>query len=66
MANYTMTIAEMLSNPLTKNIFPSVYDFYMDDEQVRKLFEEKFINHYYYREIGFESPFMFQHKLESN
>ena len=66
MANYTMTIAEMLSNPLTKNIFPSVYDFYMDDEQGRKLFEEKFINHYYYREIGFESPFMFKHKLESH
>lgn len=66
MANYTMTIGEMLSNSLTQNIFPSVYEFYLDDEQVRKAFEEKFINHYYYREIGFETPFMFIHKLESH
>lgn len=66
MANYTMTIKEMLSDTLTQDIFPSNYDFYVDDEQVRKAFEEKFINHYYYREIGFESPFMFKHKLESH
>ena len=66
MANYTMTIGEMMNDTLTKNIFPSVYEFYLDDEQVRKAFEEKFINHYYYREIGFESPFMFIHKLESH
>ena len=61
-----MTIVEMMNDTLTKNIFPSVYEFYVDDEQVRKAFEEKFINHYYYREIGFESPFMFIHKLESH
>ena len=66
MANYTMTIGEMMNDSLTHNIFPSVYEFYLDDEQVRKAFEEKFINHYYYREIGFESPFMFIHKLESH
>ena len=66
MANYTMTISEMLSNPITKNIFPSTYDFYLDDEQARKDFEEKFIKHYYYREIGFETPFMFIQKLEAH
>ena len=66
MANYTMTIGEMMNDSLTQNIFPSVYEFYLDDEQVRKAFEEKFIKHYYYREIGFESPFMFIHKLESH
>lgn len=66
MANYTMTIGEMMSNPITRNIFPSDYTFYIDDEQARKLFEDKFIKHYYYREIGFETPFMFIQKLESH
>ena len=63
MANYTMTIREMMSDDLTKNIFSKDYKFYIDDEQARKDFEKKFINHYYYREIGFESPFLFIHKL---
>ena len=63
MANYTMTIREMMSDDLTKNIFSKDYKFYIDDEQARKDFEEKFINHYYYREIGFETPFIFIHKL---
>ena len=66
MANYTMTIGEMINDTLIQNIFPTDYEFYLDDEQVRKAFEEKFINHYYYREIGFETPFMFIHKLESH
>ena len=66
MANYTMTIEEMMNNKLTKNIFPEHYEFYVDDKQARKSFEEKFINHYYYREIGFETPFIFTHKLETH
>lgn len=66
MANFTMTIGEMMNNPITQNIFPSNYDFYTDDEQAKKTFEDKFIKHYYYREIGFETPFMFIQKLESH
>ena len=66
MATYTMTIGEMMNHPLTNHIFPSDYDFYLDDEQARKVFEDKFIKHYYYREIGFETPFMFIQKLESH
>ena len=66
MANYTMTIAEMLSNPMTSHIFPDNYEFYMDDEEARKSFEDKFIQYYYYREIGFETPFMFIQKLETH
>ena len=65
-ATYTMTLAEMMNNGLTKNIFPATYDFYVDDPQARKVFEDKFIKHYYYREIAFESPFMFIQKLESH
>ena len=66
MANYTMTLAEMLNNELTKNIFPTEYEFYLDEPQARKAFEDKFIKYYYYREIGFETPFMFIQKLESH
>ena len=66
MANYTMTIEEMMNNKLTKNIFPEHFEFYVDDKQAKKSFEDKFIKHYYYREIGFETPFMFIQKLESH
>ena len=66
MATYTMTIAEMMNSPITQNLFPTDYVFYTDDEQAKKSFEVKFINHYYYREIGFETPFMFIQKLESH
>ena len=65
MANYTMTIKEMTENDITKQIFPEQYPFYIDDEHLKKAFEEKFINHYYYREIGFETPFIFMQRLES-
>ena len=66
MATYTITLGEMMNSSLIEHIFPSQYDFYVDDEQLRKAFEDKFILHFYYREIGFESPFMFKHKLESH
>ena len=61
-----MTIAELMNNGLTQNIFPTNYDFYLDDLQARKAFEDKFIKHYYYREIGFETPFIFIQKLETH
>ena len=63
MANYTMTIQEMLNDELINGIFPKNYLFYVDDVKAQKEFEEKFINHYYYREIGFASPFVFKQKL---
>lgn len=65
MANYTMTLEEMIQNDITKQIFPKQYPFYVDDVHFKKAFEEKFISHYYYREIGFETPFMFIQRLES-
>ena len=54
----------MLSDPLTKELFPTAYPFYLEDQAIKKQFEEKFIAHYYYREIGFETPFIFIHKVE--
>ena len=63
MANYTMSIQEMLNDESINGIFPKNYLFYVDDVKAQKEFEEKFINHYYYREIGFGSPFVFKQKL---
>ena len=62
MANYTVTIAEMMNNPLTP-IFPSNYPFYCDDKRLKKEFEETFILHYLTNEIGFETPYLFNQKL---
>lgn len=65
MASQTMTIEEMMNHPLTSKIFPEHYSFYVDDEKAKKEFEEKFIGYFYYREIGFETPFMFKQRLQT-
>lgn len=62
MAHYTMTILEMMNNPLI-DIFPEYYPFYTEDQKIRKEFEETFILTYLTNEIGFESPYLFQQKL---
>lgn len=63
MASITMTIWEMMNNPLTP-IFPENYPFYTDDEQARKEFEELFVLHFLTRQIEFETPYLFQMKLK--
>ena len=62
MANYTLTIQEIINHPLL-TVFPENYPFYCDNEATRKEFEEKFIQHYLQREIGFETVYAFQQKL---
>ena len=64
MANYTMTIQEMIDNPLC-TVFPKSYPFYCDDTITKSEFEEKFIQKFYYREIGFETPYQFNQRLYS-
>ena len=64
MANYSMTIQEMSENPLC-SVFPKSYPFYCHDEKTRLEFEEKFIQKFFYREIGFESPYQFNQRLYS-
>ena len=54
----------MMNNPLTP-IFPDNYPFYIDDEKAKKEFEELFILHFLTREIGFETPYLFQQKLKA-
>ena len=64
MATYTITIQEMMNSSIMR-VFPERYPFYCQDEQTKKEFEEKFIQKFYYREIGFETPYQFNQRLYS-
>ena len=64
MASYSMELWEMVENPLTP-LFAFKYDFYCDDLEVKKKFEEKFINHYWLHEIGCETPARWNQMLKS-
>ena len=64
MANYTMTINECLNNPLTP-MFNFEYPFYIDDEEAKAKFEEKFMLYYWNCEIGFETFARFQKALQA-
>ena len=64
MANYTIEIRQMLNEPLI-GLFTFDYDFYSDDEEDKKQFEKLFIEYFYFREIGFETPERFKVKLKS-
>ena len=64
MASYSMELWEMVDNPLTP-LFAFNYDFYCDDLEVKKKFEEKFINHYWLHEIGCETPARWNQMLKS-
>ena len=54
MAIYTLEIREILNNPLF-SLFDFDYPFYCDSALLKHEFEQKFINHYYYDEIGCET-----------
>ena len=64
MASYSMELWELVDNPLPP-LFAFNYDFYCDDLEVKKKFEEKFINHYWLHEIGCETPARWNQMLKS-
>ncbi len=64
MAEYTIELRTLIESPGFE-LFNFNYDFYMDDEERRKEFEKKFIDHYYFDEIGFETVARFKHNLRS-
>ena len=65
MANFTMEIREMMSQPLINGVFTFDYEFYSDNVQDKETFEKLFVSHFYFREIGFETPERFKMKLQS-
>lgn len=64
MANYTLEIRQMIDNPLI-GLFTFDYDFYSDNPKDKEEFEKLFIQWYYFREIGFETPERFKMKLQA-
>lgn len=64
MANYTITLYDLLSDPYY-TLFDFDYPFYTDDETRKKEFEQKFIMNYMRYEIAFETGYDFKHELKS-
>ena len=64
MAKYTLEIRQMIDNPLI-GLFTFDYDFYSDNPKDKEEFEKLFIQWYYFREIGFETPERFKMKLQA-
>ena len=60
-----MEIREILNNPKLFKMFDFDYPFYCDSDLLKHEFEQKFINHYYYDEIGCETFDRWSHMLES-
>lgn len=64
MSKYTIDIHSMVKDKNFK-IFSFDYDFYSDDVEIKKKFEQKFIDRYMFHEIGFETIGRFKHYLKS-
>ena len=64
MANYTIELYKLLDNVVSP-VFDFEYDFYCDDELVKKKFEQKFTDHYFYHEIGCETPTRWKQMLKA-
>lgn len=62
MSKYTLELGEIHRRSHVK-IFNFEYDFYTTDPLIKSKFEEKFIYHYFYDEIGFETIGKFKHRL---
>ena len=71
MSNYTIEL-RFLNNPPMSKLFDFSYDYYMKGlvsdeiyEQKKKEFENKFIDFYYFDEIGYKTPDRFKQRLKN-
>ena len=62
MSKYTLELRRIHQ---THKIFDFDYDFYTNDETIKYNFEDKFINEYYFNEIGFETVGRFKQRLRT-
>lgn len=62
MSKYTTQIRNVIENGF--EVMPKDYDFY--DKAHKAKFEELFIEHYYFNEIGFETLGLFKHTLKAH
>ena len=71
MSNYTIELRFLENPPMTK-LFNFSYDYYMKGlvsdevyEQKKKEFENKFLEFYYFDEIGYKTPDRFKQRLKN-
>ena len=71
MSNYTIEL-RFLNNPPMTTLFDFSYDYYMKGlvsdevyEQKKKEFENKFLEFYYFDEIGYKTPDRFKQRLKN-
>ena len=71
MSNYTIELRFLDNPPMTK-LFDFSYDYYMKDlvpeevyNQKKKEFENKFLEFYYFDEIGYKTPDRFKQRLKN-
>ena len=71
MSNYTIEL-RFLDNPPMTTLFDFSYDYYMKGlvsdevyEQKKKEFENKFLEFYYFDEIGYKTPDRFKQRLKN-
>ena len=71
MSNYTIELRFLENPPMTK-LFDFSYDYYMKDlvpeevyQQKKKEFENKFLEFYYFDEIGYKTPDRFKQRLKN-
>ena len=62
MSSYTLELRHIHQ---TSKVFNFDYDFYTDSDIIKSKFEEKFIDEYYFHEIGQETVARFQHRLRT-
>ena len=62
MSNYTLELRHLHES---YKVFNFDYDFYIDSDVMKNKFEEKFIDEYYFNEIGMETVARFQHRLKT-
>ena len=71
MSNYTIEL-RFLNNPPMTTLFDFDYNYYMKDlvpeevyQQKKKEFENKFLEFYYFDEIGYKTPDRFKQRLKN-
>ena len=62
MSSYTLELGKISKSI---EIFDFDYNFYSDDLNIKKDFEDKFTQEYYYHEIGFETIGRFKNRLRA-
>lgn len=63
MAKYSLELRTIVDDTYAPYLFNFDYDFY--DNDLKSIFEQKFIEYYYFDEIGFPTIQRFKHNLKS-